>query len=175
MINNKLGFTPHLLPIQSITRPNMYNSRAVEYKKGAGFTLVEMMLIVAIVIVIITIAAPNFLKSRVIATEAAAISNCRAINNACQLYHINNETYPKKLSQLVEPESNPPYIDPELASGRKQSYNFIYEYVDDGHFTLNANPISSGLLRGRYFYMDETGIIRANSDGPAGPDDEIVS
>ncbi len=37
-----------------------------------------------------------------------------------------------------------------------------------------ALPISSDLLEGRYFYTDETGTIRARSDGPAGPTDEIV-
>lgn len=41
-------------------------------------------------------------------------------------------------------------------------------------FTLHANPIHTGLLKGRYFYMDEMGIIRAKNDGPAGAEDEIV-
>lgn len=142
--------------------------------KRLGFTLVEIMIVVAIIVVVITIAIPNFLKSRVIATEAVALTNCRAINNACQLYHINNEVYPEGLSDLIEPTSNPPYIDSILASGRKQAYEFQYVRVDTGHFTLNANPTSTGLLKSRYFYLDETGIVRANSSGPAGPNDEIV-
>jgi hypothetical protein len=74
----------------------------------------------------------------------------------------------------VEPVSNPPYIDPVLATGRKQSYEFIYNFVDQDHFTLNANPTSLGLLKGRYFYMDEVGIIRGKIDGMAGASDEIV-
>jgi len=140
----------------------------------AGFTLAEIMIILAIVIVLLTIAMPNFLRSRVIANETAALANCRAINNACQLYHVNQETYPTGLSDLSEPTSNPPYIDSALASGRKQGYEFMYKLVDSGHFTLNANPLTSGFLKGKYFYMDETGIIRAKSDGLAGPNDEVV-
>lgn len=139
-----------------------------------GFTLVEIMIVLAIVIVLLTIAMPNFLRSRVIANETTALANCRAINNACQLYHINRETYPDSLTGLIEPASNPPYIDSTLATGRKQGYEFIYNLVDSGHFTLNANPLFLGLLKGRYFYMDETGSIRAKRDGPAGPTDEIV-
>ena len=139
-----------------------------------GFTLVEIMIVLAIVIVLLTIAVPNFLRSRVIANETAALTNCRAINNACQLYNINQENYPNSLTDLTEPASNPPYIDSTLAAGRKLGYEFIYQLVDSGHFTLNANPLSSGLLKGRYFYMDESGSIRAKKDGPAGPTDEIV-
>lgn len=139
-----------------------------------GFTLVEIMIVVAIVIILLVIAMPNLLRSRIIANETAALTNCRSINNACQLYHINHETYPNGLTDLIEPTSNPPYIDTTLAGGRKQGYEFIYQLVDADHFTLNINPLTSGLLKGRYFYMDEAGIIRAKSDGPAGPTDEIA-
>jgi prepilin-type N-terminal cleavage/methylation domain-containing protein len=142
--------------------------------KSRGFTLIEIMIVVAIVAIILAIAAPGFLRSRIIANETAALSNSRSINNACQLYHINKETYPDSLSDLVEPTSNPPYIDSVLATGHKQGYEFLYRLVDHDHFTLNINPLSSGLLKGRYFYMDEVGIIRGKSDGPAGPQDEVV-
>lgn len=139
-----------------------------------AFTLVEIMIVLAIAMVLIMLATPNILRSRVVANEGAAVANMRAINNGCQLYHINKETYPASLSDMVEPESNPPYIDSNLARGRKQSYEFIYTLVDAGHFTLNANPTTTGLLKGRYFYMDESGIIRFKVGNPAGPDDEIL-
>lgn len=142
--------------------------------KKLGFTLVEIIIVVSIVIVAISIAVPNFLRSRVFAYDTAAIANCRTITNACQLYLVNNEEFPTALSSLVEPTSNPPYIDPMLASGTKQGYQFVFNRVDEGHYTLNANPTSTGLLKGRYFYTDESSIIRVNSDSPAGPDDEIV-
>lgn len=137
-----------------------------------AFTLVEIMIVVGIVIILITLAVPNILRSRVIANEGATLANLKAINNACQLYHINQEKYPDSLDVLAN--ANPPYLDSTLASGKKQSYEFIYTLVSDDHFTVNANPTYTGLLKGRYFYMDETGIIRANSTGPAGPNDEII-
>ena len=143
-------------------------------KRKSGFTLMEIMIVLAIVMALLAIAAPGLLRSRVTANETAALTNCRAINNASQLYHINQETYPSSLSDLVEPTSNPPYVDSALACGHKQSYEFVYQLVDADHYTLNANPTSTGLLKGRYFYTDESGIIRFRSDGPAGPNDEIV-
>ncbi len=140
-----------------------------------GFTLVEIMIVIAIVAALITLAVPNLLRSRVIANEGAAMGNLKAINNGCQLYHVNEETYPTTLSDLSEPSAEPPYIEAALASGRKQGYTFDYNLSDSDHFTINANPVSTGMLRGRFFYMDETGVIRAKVGGPAGPDDEIVS
>lgn len=139
-----------------------------------AFTLVEIMIVVAIVVALMTIATPNLLRSRVVANEGAAVGNLRAINNGCQLYHINMDTYPASLAAMAEPSASPPYIDSLLASGRKQSYEFNYSLVDGDHFTVNANPTSTGLLRGKYFYLDESGIIRFNPDGPAGPGDESV-
>ena len=75
---------------------------------------------------------------------------------------------------MVLPVSDPPYIDSVLATGTKQGYNFTYELVDSESFTVNAAPVSSGKTGSRYFFSDESGTIRANATGPAGPDDAIV-
>jgi prepilin-type N-terminal cleavage/methylation domain-containing protein len=139
-----------------------------------AFTLIEIMIVVGIVAILISLAVPNILRSRVIANEGAALANLRTVNSACQLYHINNETYPSNLSDLVEPNSNPPYMDPTLAAGQKQGYEFIYNLASQDHFTINANPLFSGLLKSRYFYTDESGVMRWRTDSAAGPDDEIV-
>lgn len=134
-----------------------------------AFTLVEIMIVVAIVAGLVMLATPNILRSRIIANEAAALANLKAISKACQLYYINENIYPDNLSTLGE--INPPYINSTLASGSKQGYDFIYTITEDG-FTIDANP--NGLLKGRYFYIDQTDVIRANSNGPAGQGDEIV-
>ncbi len=141
--------------------------------RRVGFTLIEIMIVVAIVIVLITVAVPGILRSRVVANEAAALANLRTLNDACQTYHMNEQRYPGLLSDLSI--ANPPYIDSVLGSGTRQGYQFIYELgADPDHFTVNANPTHTGLLRGRYFYMNESGTIRANANEPAGPEDEII-
>ncbi len=134
-----------------------------------GFTLVEIMIVVAIVIVLVTLAIPNILSSRRVANEGAGVANLKAINNACQLYNINKATFPESLEAM-----SPEYVDSQLASGRKQGYQYIYTLVDQDHFTVNANPTSTGLLQGKYYFMDDSGVVRWNQSAPAGSGDEIV-
>lgn len=140
--------------------------------KNYGFTLVEIMIVVAIVVVLITLGVPNILRSRVTAMEGAALANLRTISTACQAYHIGYEIYPDNLLTLST--SSPPYLESVLASGRKEGYEFIYEQVTPDHFTVNANSLHTDLLRGRYFYVDEGGTITQNRNAPAGPDDEVA-
>lgn len=137
-----------------------------------GFTLIEIMIVVAIVIVLVSMAVPNILRSRVVANEGAALANLKTLSSACQYYHIDNGSYPASLSVLAE--ANPPYIDNVLGAGTKQGYVFEYSRIDGDHFAVNADPLHTGLLKGRYFYLDESGTIRQNADSQAGPDDEIV-
>lgn len=139
-----------------------------------AFSLVEIMVVTGIVVVLISLAVPNILRSRVIGMETAALGNLRSLNNACQLYQINMKTYPDALSDLSEPRVSPPYIDPELSTGSKQGYNYVYSMESSGHFTVNANPAASGLLQGRFFFMDESGQVHAKSGGPAGADDPVL-
>ncbi|MBI5144594.1 MAG: type II secretion system protein [Candidatus Omnitrophica bacterium] len=142
-------------------------------EKRLGFTLIEIMVVVGLILILLTIAVPNYLRSRLVAIENMAVSNILTIHNACQLYHINNETYPDSLSDLTTPNSNPPYLDNVLASGEKQGYQFLYTSVDDNHFTLRAEPASTGLLTARFFYLDEVGVVHARGGSSAGSDDPI--
>ncbi len=142
-------------------------------EKRLGFTLVEMMVIVGIVLILLVIAIPSYLRSRLIAIENMAVSNSLAIHNACQLYIINNESYPQSLSDMIPPASNPPYIESTLAAGKKQGYQFTYTYVDDSHFTLRAEPVSTGLLSAKFFYVNETGAVHVKEGSSAGPDDPV--
>ncbi|MEW5758390.1 MAG: type II secretion system protein [Candidatus Omnitrophota bacterium] len=142
-------------------------------KQRFGFTLVEMMVVVAILLVILSIGIPNLLRSRTTASEGMAVSGLRAINNACQLFLNNNQAYPGGLADLIPPNSTPPYIDTELASGRRQNYNFFYSQTDSG-FIINANPINN-VGNPRYFFMDQSGIVRFKEGGPASAADPIFS
>lgn len=141
--------------------------------KKIGFTLVEIMIVISIIAVLVVIAVPNYLKSRITANETAAVANCLHVSNACQLYHINTETYPETLGDLIGPKSNPPYVDSAVASGKKQGYEFVYNLENPGHFTLNANPVSIGIFKGRYFYIDEAATVHVKEGAPAGQDDPI--
>jgi hypothetical protein len=111
------------------------------------------------------------------ANELAAIAHCRLISNSCQSYYSNTipHTYPSLLTDLIAPNSNPPYIDTTLASGERQGYVFEYNLVNEDSFTLRASPKTPGRTGIRYFYVDELGVVHNKDNEEAGPNDPIVS
>jgi prepilin-type N-terminal cleavage/methylation domain-containing protein len=131
-----------------------------------GFTLIEIMIVRAIISILATLAIPTMLRSRMNANELNAISSLRTISNGCQAFYSNTfpHSYPSELTDLISPTSKPPYIDSVLASGRKQGYDFSYSLIDSESFTLVADPITFGRTGGRHFFVDETGVIRATSE-----------
>lgn len=145
-------------------------------QKKKGFTLVEIMIVVAIVATLLVISFSSMLRARLNANETTAIAGCRAISTSGQNYYAssNPHTYPPDLSALTAPAANPPYIDSILASGTRQGYAFTYSLVDTEHFNLNVNPVSVGRTGNRYFFVNETGVIRANMSQPASATDPAV-
>lgn len=145
---------------------------ALRKNNTKAFSLVEMMIAIAIVIIVVTLVLPGMIRARMVAYEGAAIANLKIISNACQLYQINNAEFPDALTEMTE--SDPPYLDDVLASGFKGRYRFTYEPVDDG-FELHADP--TGFLatfKAKQFYTDDSGTITSKVGGQAGPDDEIA-
>lgn len=147
------------------------------FRKDSGFTLVEIMVVVGVIIVILALALPSMLRSRMNANEVAAISHCRLVANSCQSYYANvsPHTYPSGFEELAT--ANPPYLDDTFnaVSPERQGYIFTYRRVNSDSFYVRANPRSYGRTGVRYFYVDETGIITSNDKVPAGPDDPPVS
>ena len=147
------------------------------HRKNSGFTLIEIMIVVGILIILLTLGMPSMLNSRMNANELNAIANCRTISNACQSYYVNSlpHTYPDSLDALISPESDPPYIDSVLASGEKSGYEYTYVLENAESFYVRADPVRQNWTGKRYFFADETGVIRASTEGPAGETDVAVS
>lgn len=142
-----------------------------------AFTLVEMMIAIAIIATLAAIAIPIFLTSRINANEASAIVSCRTIQVACQSYYTNSNphTYPASLEEMAAPNSDPPYLDSVLAVNKqKQGYSFTYSFLDSENFEVNADPTTPGRTGNRYFFTDETGIVRAKTGGMAGESDTPI-
>jgi len=142
-----------------------------------GFTLVEIMIVIAIIVILAAASIPIFLASRINASEASAIVSCRTIQSACQSYYMNitPHTYPSALEDLINPNSNPPYVDTVLAVNKqKQGYSFEYVFNNSESFCVYADPITPGRTGNRYFFVDETGVTRARTGGRAGPADTPV-
>ncbi len=145
------------------------------YLKNKGFSIVEILAVLAVLAVLTAIFVPRLLNSRVTANEAAALVGLKTIYSAVNMYYEDTDSYPEDLEDLIEPNSSVSYIDAQLASGSKDGYDYIYSSAAAQDFSLNANPAVPGNTGNRYFYIDETGVIRVNTEGDAGPDDPALS
>jgi type IV pilus assembly protein PilA len=132
-------------------------------KKTAGFTLIELMIVVAIIAIIAAIAIPNLLRSRMQSNESAAIGNLRTINGSEVAFHSANSLYAVTFDELTT--ATPPFLDGNWAAP-KSGYTFTLGGGVD-NFTANADPTTPGTTGNRYFYTDSSGVIRFSTAGAA--------
>ena len=128
-----------------------------------GFTLVEIMIVVAIIALLAAIAIPNLLRARLNANEAAAIASLRTVSTGCESFRAAQSpvTYPANLAALSG--ANPPYIDATLGGGTKQGYTFTYALVSANQYTCTGAPVTANVTGTRTFFVDESGVIRLNN------------
>lgn len=148
-----------------------------------GYTLIEIMIVIAIIAIINSIAIPDLTSARRRGNEASAISSLRTIVSAENMFHADDRggepgvaDYATSLAQLGDAE----LVDEVLASGAKQGYCFILVSHDPLRtWHSHADPVLRGTSGDRSFYVDETGILRetrggsADASSPAIHDDDI--
>ena len=142
-----------------------------------GFSLIELLIVVAIILIIAAIAIPNLLRSRMAANEASAVGSMRTINTACVTYSTTYGVgFPTTLTALgtfgAGPSStNAQLIDDVLAAGSKSGYTFSYAPTTVGSitstYTLNGSPLTYNQTGQRYFFTDQSGVIRFNVSASA--------
>lgn len=125
-------------------------------KMNKGFTLIELMIVVAIIAIIAAIAIPNLLRSRIQSNESAAVGNLRTILGAQTSYHSAKSSYADDFAALQD--ETPPYIDGDW-SVSKQGYDFTLAGATT-NFAANADPTEEGTTGVRHFFVDASGVIR---------------
>jgi prepilin-type N-terminal cleavage/methylation domain-containing protein len=148
-------------------------------RQPRGFSLIELLIVVAIILIIAAIAIPNFMRSRMAANEAATVQNMR---NICTGEVAYSTTYgigfSATLAQLGPGGGGPPssngaqLIDDVLATGVKAGFTLSYVSTAPSNgiiynYTLNADPTTVGVTGSRHFYTDQTGVLRQNTAGTA--------
>ena len=142
-------------------------------KKQRGFSLIELLIVVAILLVIAAIAIPSFLRSKIAANEASAVGSLRSLNTACVSYNTSYGQFPVALTNLGPiPSGGTPtstsadLIDSVLSAGTKSGYIFVYTPGPSNQsYSITAAPISVGQSGQRMFFTDQSDVIRADTSG----------
>ena len=142
------------------------------YRSHKGFTLVEIMIVVAIIALLAAIAIPNLLRARHNSNEAASIGGMRTFSAALESFRAAQTppTYPVNLAALSA--AVPPYVAASLtgainAGTSRQGYFYTYALVSANAYTLQSTPQTVGTTGTRRFFVDQSGVIRANAAGAA--------
>ena len=149
-------------------------------RKQRGFSLIELLIVVTIILVIAAVAIPNLLRSKMSANEASAIASMRTIVTSEIIYSTtytvgfsgnlpslsDGGTASNCVPPAVPASTSACLIDSALASGTKNGYLFTYVPGPGGgvtsSYTLNADPVSTASGQ-RHFYTDATHVLRVNS------------
>jgi prepilin-type N-terminal cleavage/methylation domain-containing protein len=125
------------------------------HKSQRGFSLIELLIVVAVIGIIAAIAVPHFVNSRQAAYNASAFSSLRLIHTAQISYRMRSAQY----GDLAELRGADMLDDPQLATGTRSNYTFVINAatITPSFYEATATP---AVAPWQYYYIDVSGVIR---------------
>jgi type IV pilus assembly protein PilA len=151
-------------------------------RKSRGFSLIELLVVVAVILIIAAIAIPNFMKAKQSANESATVSSIHAINtgeiaysSSCPSIGFSASLTELNVSVLCVSGTN--QIDSTLAAGTKSGY--VYTYTPGATsptltYDLNVDPLNRGVTGTRSFYSSEVSVTHYNQSATATVNDNVI-
>jgi len=135
--------------------------------KQKGFSLIELLIVVAIILIIAAIAIPNLLRARIAANEASAVSSLRTMNTACITYNTSFNSYPTALTNLAPvaagttpTSTSADLLDATLTTSPFQKSGYTFALTGTGTvYSITGTPMNVNTTGVRQFFTDQSGVI----------------
>ena len=131
--------------------------------RSRGFTLVELMVVVAVLAIVTTIALPGYQNSKMAANETSAIASLKYVSTAQNQYRLRFGSF-ATLSNL----QSTGLLDESYQDSIKSGYTFANVNAPSGQaWDMRADPLQPGISGNKYFIVDQSGVIRFREGGQA--------
>ena len=123
-----------------------------------GFTLVEIMIVVAIIALLAAIAIPNLLRAKISANDALAKAKLRTLSTASETFATTNSgNYPGAIASLTG--ATPPFLSENACGATMSGYTYTCTFTAGG-YTFVATPVTVGTSGTATYTMTTGGVLQ---------------